>query len=179
MLSFSVLAQERQCSIPLSDESFADIVNDVRHAYFPELARLRIPIRHFHQAGYYLQAGVNHAQLLIGKKRYHLDVNPEMLACPPNDNALRAILVHEFEHFRDYHRRSASEVVALGIRYATSRGFRARYERRTDEKVLRQHLGTGLHDYRLWLYQLLPPKQLRLKRIYYYTPSEIDNWVEN
>ena len=178
LVAVPALAAASNCSTPISEERFQDLVTDVRQEFFPDLAHLNIPIRKFHQASYYLQAGVKKAALLIGKKRYHLDVNPFMLACPPEVEALRAILVHEFEHFRDYDGRSANEVVALGLRYATCKQLRARYELGSDEKALQLHLGEGLKAYRVWLYQWLSPKELRKKQTYYYTPAEIDEWTD-
>jgi len=93
--------------------------------------------------------------------------------------SIEAILVHEFEHIKDYDSMSSVKIGEMGSKYALSKKFRSKYERQTDVKALRKGLGAGLIGYRNWIYEKLSPKQLLLKKRYYLTPEEIATWMEH
>ena len=47
-----------------------------------------------------------------------------------------------------------------------------------DEYALEAGCASGLKGYREWLYAHIPPEDVEAKRRDYYTPEEIDAWVE-
>ena len=50
----------------------------------------------------------------------------------------------------------------------------ARFERAADLEAVRRGYGAGLKEYRRWLYQNIPPKNLHTKKRDYFSPEEID-----
>ncbi|MFZ4715258.1 MAG: hypothetical protein ACOYL6_16165 [Bacteriovoracaceae bacterium] len=157
-----------------------DLLNEIRQVYFPELQTINISLKEFKSDAYFLQAQVDLDTLYKSKskRKYFVEINPDIYSCSPNTKALKAIIVHEMEHIKDYHSMSSANIVALGIKYTSSKKFRARYERATDEKALSKGQGLGLIDYRLWIYSKLTAKQLKLKKLYYLSPEEIQTWLE-
>lgn len=179
LLTFNALADE--CLPPITKTEFAHLVNHTRETYFPDLRHLNISIKEFNSDAYFLQARPDMKTVMKkpNHRRYFIEVNPKIFNCPPTFEALEAILVHEFEHIRDYNIRSSVEIGVLGARYGLSKKFRTRYERQTDEKALYQGVGAGLIQYRRWIYAQLTPEQIRVKKRYYFTPEEIEIWMQD
>lgn len=179
LLTFNAFAHE--CLPPITRSDFAQIVNHTKETYFPDLHHLNISIKEFKSDAYFLQAQPDLKTVMkkASLRRYFVEVNPKIFACPPTHDALEAILIHEFEHIRDYNVRSSVEIGILGAKYGLSKKYRTKYERQTDEKALYQGFGPGLIQYRLWIYAQLTPEQIRVKKRYYFTPEEIEIWMRD
>lgn len=158
----------------MTSEDFQHIVTEVRQDYFPELAYLSIGIRTFTSDAYFLQIKPEIKSLFKNKEKraYYVELNSKLLDCPPSELALKSILVHEFEHVKDFAQWSSSKLAAHGIEYSLSCGKRVAYERATDRKVLEKNLHEGLALYREWVYQWLTPAELAKKKKIYLTPEE-------
>ena len=169
-----------ECSAPLSMIKFKNILREVRSEKFPQLKNIRIIVTTFESDAYYLQAQPKTTTLLgnYASREYEVQLNLKLLDCPPSENALKSILVHEIEHIVDYTNWSNLEIIEHGIHYSIDRTFRKEYERATDLKAMKRGAANGLIEYREWLYQRLTPKQLSTKKYYYYTPEEILEWLE-
>ncbi len=145
----------------------------------PELAGYNIRIKQFESRDSYLRTGVTPLQAMRSKKKRYYDLffNSRLFDSPPPEGALKAILVHELVHIRDYTGMNAGALLKLARRYLTDSSFTRRYERQTDEGALERGEGEGLKAYRQWLYPRLDPDDLEKKRATYYTPEEIDAWM--
>lgn len=175
----SAWASQEICYPAITSTEFAEMVTRAKLTHMPCLIETNIAIREFESDAYYLQAKPEIKSLLKKKqeRKYFVEVNPKLYLCPPSMDALEAILVHEFEHVVDYEKMSALGIARFGAKYGTSKKYRAKYERATDEKVLKKNLGLGLIGYREWIYSKLSPKDILIKKRYYYTPEEIDEWI--
>lgn len=176
LLSVSVNAAQI-CAPKMSVGQFTNLLENTIEQFFPELANESIGVSTFRSDAYFLQAQPVVKTLVgkRGKRRYNVQLNLKLLDCPPSEESLQAILVHELEHVKDYTGWSSAKIAKHGIHYSTSLKFRAKYERATDEKVLEKGLNIGLAGYRVWVYQWLSPKDLVRKRYIYLTPEEILN----
>jgi len=176
--SLSAYGQSLQgCGPALSIEDFKQLVNEVREEHFPELINENIRLTTFRSDAYFMQANPM-VKTLLGKKAkriYNLELNLQLLECPPNPEALKGILAHELEHIKDYTRWGTAQIAVHGASYATNLKGRIKYERATDQKTVDMGLGEGLAQYREWIYQRLTPKELQIKRRIYLTPEEIRN----
>lgn len=174
ILSFSVSAAEI-CAPKMNLEQFTLLLNRTIDQFFPELLDQSIGVSTFRSDAYFLQAQPVVKTLISnqGRRKYNVQLNLKLLDCPPSEDSLQAILVHELEHVKDYTSWSSAKIAKHGLHYTTSLKFRAKYERATDAKVLEKGLNTGLAGYRVWVYQWLSPKELERKRYIYLTPEEI------
>lgn len=174
LLSSFVNAAE-YCSPKIDLNQFTDLLEKTIEEYFPELPSHSISVTTFKSNSYFLQTQPVAKTLFLNKKKrkYNVQLNLKLLDCPPSEESLQAILVHELEHIKDYAGWSSAKIIAHGIHYSTSLRFRTEYERSTDNKVLEKGLMMGLAGYRNWIYQWLTPKELRAKRYIYLTPEEI------
>lgn len=175
-LLLSISANAAQiCAPKMSVEHFTNLLEKTIEQFFPELANESIGVSTFRSDAYFLQAQpvVKTLAGKRGKRRYNVQLNLKLLDCPPSEESLQAILVHELEHVKDYTAWSSAKIAKHGIHYSTSLKFRAKYERSTDAKVLVKGLNIGLAGYRVWVYQWLSPKELEHKRYIYLTPEEI------
>lgn len=110
------------------------------------------------------------------ERSYSLQYNPALFDDPPSRAAVGAILVHELKHILDYTEMSAEELVDFTVWYLSEDV--SEYERATDEYALEAGCGEGLIAYREWLYDHIPPDAIASKRRDYYTPEEIEAWME-
>lgn len=55
-----------------------------------------------------------------------------------------------------------------------SKSFTASFERGADLQAIKRGYGAGLKEYRTWLYQNIPAKQIAAKKRNYFSPEEID-----
>ena len=112
------------------------------------------------------------------KRRYIIQADNRLFSGdPPPLEGLAAILAHELQHVLDYTRMASDDLVAFTLQY--NDGDIGDYERKTDEAVLALGCGTGLRDWREWLYTQLEPTDETRARAEYYTPEEIDAWLES
>ena len=174
-------AYAQNCEPAMSLESFNSLVIETHQKYFPELEKTKIKVTTFKSDAYFLQAQPDKKTLFKKSQNrvYEVQLNVRLLACPPDINSLQGIIVHELEHVKDYEGWSTGKIAAHTIKFLTDRNFRARYERKTDLKAMQKGLSEGIKGYRFWIYQWLTPKQLKIKKRYYYTPEEISVWQEH
>ena len=178
--SAPVQAAVEACENP-SCERLIETVRRLIDTKFPRLAERRVRIVEFSSKDTYLQAQPKHA-LRSGKYRvYELQVNPRLFIDPPSTNALEGILVHELSHLNDYTYMNSFELADLGLMYAGGGAPRGvvRYERATDETAMRKGFASGIREYRQWLYGKVSGRDLELKKKIYYTPEQIDAYVNN
>ena len=110
------------------------------------------------------------------ERDYTMMYNPVLFEDPPSWAAVEAIVLHEFKHTIDYTMMNGQELAEFGVWYAN--GDISEYEHETDEFALELGFAEGLKAYRLWLYDHVSPETAEQKRYDYYTPEEIDAWVE-
>ena len=177
LFSEHVHASIYNCSSPLTLTGFKSILEKTRADYFPEILKEHLIVTTFRSKNYFLQAQPHKSSLLNNRENriYEVQLNLNMLDCPPDEEALLAILVHELEHVLDYMNWSSGRIVSHGIKYSLDFNFKVNYERATDQKVLTKGLSEGLALYREWVYQWLSKKQLIKKKVIYLTPEEIRN----
>lgn len=173
-LAFSVNATEI-CASKMNIDKFTNLLERTIEEFFPELSNESIGVSTFKSNAYFLQAQPVVKTLIgkRGKRKYNIQLNLRLLDCPPSEDSLQSILVHELEHVKDYTNWSSAKIAKHSVHYSTSLKFRAKYERATDAKVLEKGLNSGLAGYRVWVYQWLSPKKLEQKRYIYLTPEEI------
>jgi hypothetical protein len=174
LLAVSVNATEI-CAPKMNVNQFTSLLEKTIEQFFPELSKESIGVSTFRSDAYFLQAQPV-VETLFGNRenrKYNVQLNLRLLECPPSEESLQSILVHELEHIKDYTNWSSGKIAKHGLHYSTSLEFRAKYERATDAKVLEKGLNSGLAGYRVWVYQWLSPKDLERKRYIYLTPEEI------
>jgi hypothetical protein len=170
------------CSTPVTKEELVDKINEIKAQYFPELNQVELKLEILKSDAYFLQTCIHIPTALRAplKRTYGIQVNENVFKCSPSSAAIKAILIHEISHINDYTKMSGGKLIRFALKYATNKKFRTRYERETDETALKGGQAQGLKEYRDWVYQWLSPKQLEIKKRYYYTPEEIDQWlIEN
>ncbi len=175
------LAMTPVCAPAISLTDFKNTVDETRMEYFPEFESDSLTVTTFHSSAYFLQAQPSLSSLLHQRadRTYEVQLNLRLLDCPPERQALKAILVHELEHVRDYRSMSSAKIISLGMKVSLSFDFKVHYERATDQKVLNKGLFEGLALYREWVYQWLSPKELIKKRAIYMTPEEIRRLIKD
>lgn len=177
--SLSFNAQASDCHGKISLDEFTSLAHFAQEAYFPELKNETLVVQLFRSDAYFLQAQPQKKSLLKNRANrvYEVQLNPNLLDCSPGRDALISILTHELEHIVDYTQMSNAQIIKHAIKYSLSRQFRTRYERATDLKTLKKGQGLGLIQYREWIYPQLSSRQLSLKKRYYLTPAEIQDWM--
>ena len=113
-------------------------------------------------------------------RTYQLLLNEGLEAQRPSIAAVRAILVHELLHIRDYFGMNFRELLKLR-RDIKDAVFQQQYERYTDLRTLQLGHGAGLIAYREWLYTVIGDnkQEITAKRQTYMTPEEIKAWLAN
>ena len=84
--------------------------------------------------------------------------------------------MHELKHVMDYSQMNTSELIEFGIWYGSA--DIAEYERQTDLFTLEKGCGTGLIAFRNWLYGQVTDEVKAEKQRQYYTPEEIQQWMD-
>lgn len=173
-------AYASDCNPSLTVSQFETLIENTKNKYYPELLDQKIIIKTFKSDSYFLQAKPLTKSILKNKLKriYGVYLNLNLLVCPPETEALEAILAHELEHIVDYSKKTNLQIINQGLKFVTNFDYRTIYERQTDEKVLKKGFSAGLIKYRQWQYQRLNEKDLKFKKIIYYTPEEIDQWLK-
>lgn len=154
------------------------LLNEIKAASYPELRGADIQVKFFESRSDYFRARFAVPQFLTGRKmRYIVFVNANVFTLQAPDEGVRAILAHELAHVLYFRRRNRLRLFGL-VRLA-SKGFTSRFERWADLQALARGYGEGLKEYRKWLYQNIPAKNLREKKRDYFSPEEIDAIVSS
>lgn len=150
------------------------IVREIVEKSYPELRATRIKIKTFDSRADYFRSRFSLVRFITFRKLdYLILVNPRIFGKDePTDAAVRAIIAHELAHVAYYERHNRFEL--LGLMSLLSNSFTVSFERGADLEAIRRGYGTGLKDYRQWLYQNIPPKNLHAKKRDYFSPEEID-----
>ena len=140
---------------------------------YPELHDTEIQIRLFQGRSDFFRTRFGIPQFLFGgKMRYIISVNPRVFEWQAPEAGVRAIVAHELAHILYFKQHNRMRHFGL-VRLALTK-FTARFERRTDLEAISRSYGTGLKEYRQWLYQHIPQNKLLEKRRNYFSPDEID-----
>lgn len=107
----------------------------------------------------------------------YFDLNIKLYECSPNKSALISIMAHELKHLLDYKRSGFLKVSRLGFNMLFKKS-RSKYERETDLFVMKNGLSSGLIQYREWIYGQLDNGSLKTKECFYYTPTEIELYLD-
>jgi hypothetical protein len=140
------------------------------------------------EGNYFLKAAPRTRSLVNSarKRIYDVHINPKVFVDGgPPYNALRSIVLHELFHIKFYSGLSLLQFAEFGVRYATNSAYLRQLEHATDACVLQrslelgaQEIVDGLKEYRNWIYTKLDAKGLRTKKLEYFTPEEIDLYLQ-
>jgi hypothetical protein len=148
------------------------IVEEIVNASFPELKNASITVKTFDSRADFFRARFSFARFLTFRKLHYLIfVNSQVFKKNAPVNGIRAIIAHELAHVAYYRRHNRFEL--FGLMGLESKSFTARFERGADLQAIMRGYGAGLKDYREWLYQNIPAKQITAKRRDYFSPAEI------
>lgn len=153
------------------------IVDEIVKTSYPELKNALIKIKSFDSRTDYFRARFSFARFLTFRKLHYLIfVNPQIFEKNAPIEGIRAIIAHELAHIAYYRRHNRFEL--LGLMSLQSKSFTARFERGADLQAIMRGYGAGLKDYREWLYQNVPAKQIAAKKRDYFSPAEIELMAE-
>lgn len=169
------------CPNTTSKKQINLIVGHLIAEYFPTLIESfkdnRIQVREFENDSYFLKTFFKLGHILKEKRLYYLDINKKLYDCAPSKMALQAILAHELKHIADYKDSSSVQLIRLGLRMIGKKS-RSKYERATDFYVMELGESEGIREYRQWIYKRLTKKALKKKKCFYYTPEEINRYLQ-
>lgn len=127
---------------------------------------------------YFFVSNLTWKRFVLGKSDYRIGYNPKAFELDIPHDALKGVLAHELVHTEDYvNGSSLGTILPIGVKVSFNKS-RAKYERKTDLKVVLKGLGHELLAYKKWQYQQLSPKQLERKKREYLTPEEIELIME-
>jgi hypothetical protein len=153
-------------------EETRDCVRRVRLTSFPEIQQAQIEITPLTSRSDFFRARPRFTDLLTRRHiRYVLLANPagELLDMP--DGGRAAIIAHEVAHILYY--QSGSRWRLMGLLRLIRLKDEAKWERAADREAIRRGYGSGLIEYRKWLYGNAPAKAAQRKQRIYLTPPEI------
>lgn len=169
------------CPNKTNKEQILQIVEQLIPKHFPTLIDdykgNRIKIREFDSDSYFLKTFFKLGHILKEKRIYFLDINTKLYNCAPAKIALDAILAHELKHIEDYKDSNSLQLIKLGLKMVRKKS-RSKYERATDYHIMSQGMAEGIKEYRNWIYKRLSKKALKKKKCYYYTPGEINLFLQ-
>lgn len=158
---------------PVAPEWAERLVRNVQSCSFPELAEKDIRIDQFTSDSDYFQARFSIPRFILGRRmRYVIRVNSGATLLTAPEEARRAIVAHELAHIAYYAK--GNRIRLLGLWRFAGKGYRERFEKRADFEALRRGYALGLKQYRVWLYEHVPPSSLMEKKRDYLSPNEID-----
>ncbi|MBX7173541.1 MAG: hypothetical protein K1X72_21415 [Pyrinomonadaceae bacterium] len=153
------------------------IINEVVAKSYPELKSKNIEVQIFKSESDYFQSRFSFGKMLtLQKMRYIIFVNPKVFEKNAPESGIRSIIAHELAHVLYYSQRNRVELI--GLARLSSKDFNQKFERGADLEAIARGYGEGLKDYRNWLYQNIPAKNLEEKKRNYFSPEEIDLMLE-
>lgn len=153
------------------------IINEVVEKSFPELKTKKIEVKNFQSESDYFQSRFSFGKMLTFQKmRYIIFVNPKVFEKNAPESGIRSIIAHEIAHVLYYSKRNRMEL--LGLIKLSSKDFTQKFERGADLEAIARGYGSGIKDYRQWLYLNIPQKNLEEKKRNYFSPEEIDLMLE-
>lgn len=149
------------------------LIDEVIEKAYPELKDKQIEVRTFESESDYFRAGFSFGKYLTFQKmKYLIYVNPQVFAKKSPVNGIRSIIAHELAHILYFAERNRFEL--LGLASLSSNSFTQKFEHRADLEAISRGYGEGLKEYRAWLYQNIPAKNLAEKQRNYFAPDEIE-----
>lgn len=154
---------------------------------FPELRNAweqgRIKFKALQSNAYFFKTSYSSGYLSgdRSKRTYSIDVNDSIYdpdqkpAGAPTVEAIQGILAHELVHLVDYEKADIKRKIHLGVTIII---HPSSIERATDETAFARGFAQGIRKYREWIYGKLTQKVLKRKMKRYYTPEEIDRWID-
>ena len=158
-------------------EKTQKIIAEIVDKSYPELKNATIEVKTFESDSDYFRSKFSMSRYLtLQKMRYIIFVNPQVFQKNAPENGIRSIIAHELAHalyFKEHNRFELMGLVGL-----SKKSYTAKFERGADLEAISRGFGTGLKEYRAWLYQNIPPKKLEEKKRNYFSPTEIDLILE-
>ena len=149
-------------------------IQQLRTASFPELTRVDLKVRAFHSTSDYFRTRFSLPRFFLPwRMRYFLEVNPDIATRQAPTDGVCAILAHELVHIAALSH--GNRIHRLGLVRLFSKRYTATFERRTDLDAIHRGYGDGLKNYRNWVYNHIPPGNLKQKKRNYFSPEEIEN----
>ncbi len=113
-----------------------------------------------------------------GKRHYTIYINdfPSAKIHPDSAqfNAQVGVIGHELAHIADYENKSCFKLIMNGLAYF-HKGFKRKFERKTDLSAIRHGLRWQCYDYSVFVYQYqhAPKEYIEFKKKIYLSPNEI------
>lgn len=149
------------------------IVAEIVENSYPELQNARITVKTFRSRSDYFRSRFSLARFLTFRKlHFIIFVNPQVFEKNAPPEGVRAIIAHELAHAAYYRRHNRFEL--FGLISLKSKSYAARFERGADLQAIKRGYGAGLIEYREWLYQNIPVRNVAAKKRDYFSPAEID-----
>ncbi len=163
---------------PSNTQDINTLITQTRRL-IPELNGVSLSVQTIESESTFLAAQVDLSTISNPplEREYIIQINPQIFEQQITGASTVAILVHEFKHVLDYTEMDTNTLVEFGLWYAG--GDVAEYERATDEFALERGCATGLIEFREWLYDFVSEEIRREKEENYYTPDEIQAWLES
>ena len=153
------------------------IIGEIIEKSYPELKSKKIEVKTLQSESDYFRAGFSFGKYLTFQKMHYIVfVNPQVFAKNAPDDGIRSILAHELAHVLYFAERNRFEL--LGLVKLSSKNFTKKFEHRADLEAISRGYGVGLKEYRAWIYQNIPQKNLAEKKRNYFSPVEIDKVIE-
>jgi hypothetical protein len=153
------------------------MANEIVDKSFPELKDKVIDVKTFSSKSDYFQSRFTFVRFLTFRElKYVIYVNPKVYERNAPENGIRSILAHEICHIAYYVRKNRFQL--FGLVALVRENFTRKFERRTDLDAISRGYGTGLIEYRKWLYENIPSKTVAAKKRNYLTPEEIESELE-
>jgi hypothetical protein len=148
-------------------------IQRVGRSSFPELVHIDLRVRAFRSQSDYFRTRFSWSRfLLLMQMRYFVDVNPALLQRQAPSNGTCAIVAHELVHVASLSR--GNRIRRLGLIRLISERYTVKFERGADLEAIHRGYGDGLKVYRTWVYNHIPPDELRRKLRTYFSPEEIE-----
>jgi hypothetical protein len=168
------------CGEKTNREEITALINELIREEFVELSDVNLSINFFKSDAYYLATWIKPFTIVKKPKNrsYIVKINENLFSCPPPKDALRAIMVHELQHIHDYYTKKSGKLIRLISSIGLSHKQRAIYERATDLATMKKGYTKGLINYRKWIYPKLEGSDFLTKKLFYWTPCQMQEWLK-
>lgn len=171
---------QKYCGAKSSREDIRELIDQLIKEEFPELEYVNLSIRFFKSDAYYLATWIKPFSIVRKPKNrgYIVKINENLFDCPPPRAALKAIMIHELQHIYDYYTMKSGKLINLIASIGLSHKERAIYERNTDLETMKKGYTKGLMEYRKWIYAKISGTDLLTKKLFYWTPCQMQEWLK-
>jgi hypothetical protein len=170
-------AENSSASITAVSPALQKKMEAVRAASFSELQRKVVNTRNFESSADYFRTRFSVSRfLLLRPMHYFVEMNPRIENAGPSEGGVCGILAHELVHI--LRMSQGNRIRLFGFVRLLSGRYTARFERSADLEAIRCGYGPGLTTFREWVYQNIPPAELKRKKRNYFSPEEISAILE-